>query len=64
MDVCACASVSVCFCGWRGVVLGSAGQMPVNCLPGEPGNLESNEHSGEGRPPTTVGIYSRRTRRY
>lgn len=42
----------------------SSGLLLLNCLPGERGNLESNECSGEARPPTTFRIYSRRTRRY
>lgn len=42
----------------------SSGQLLANYLPKELGNLESNERSGEARPPTIVRIYSRRTRRY
>lgn len=53
--VCVCVSVTG---------RGASGQLLLNCLPGELGNLESNEHSGEARPPTPVRIYSRRTRRY
>lgn len=57
------------FCGWVCVFVylgggGSSGQLLLNCLPWELNNLESNERSGEARPPTTVRIYSRRTRRY
>lgn len=48
--------------GSRGGGWGSFGQLLLNYLPGELGNLESNEHSRESRPPTT--IYSKRTRRH
>lgn len=55
---------SVCGRVCVSVTGGSSGQLLLNCLPRELGNLESNEHSGEARPPTTVRKYSRRTRRY
>ena len=47
-------SVCVCCCDGGG----SSGQLRLNCVPRELGNLESNECSGEARPPTTVRIYS------
>lgn len=48
----------------EGGAAGSSGQPLLNYLPGELGNLESNEHSRESRPPTPAPIYSKRTRRY
>lgn len=56
-----CADAGVCVCVTERV---SSGLLLLNCLPGECGNLESNECSGEARPPTIFRTYSRRTRRY
>lgn len=52
----ACADLCVPLSGEEAVFWSAA----MNRVSGELGNLKSNEQSEEARPPTTVGVYSKR----